>query len=142
MPYVAFFSALVMASALSFSGVPGMLQERFAFRLVANTTFLVLAYIIALCASVFAISLLYIFSHGIEYVNWPKLNPPVEAIFYEGPGFRSTQHGRGKEFRWVPLPQWARSGLVRPVHKASVPVLHRLEEIEMGTGVGSKKRVD
>lgn len=122
MPYVAFFSALVMASALSFSGVP--------------------AYIIALCASVFAISLLYIFSHGIEYVNWPKLNPPVEAIFYEGPGFRSTQHGRGKEFRWVPLPQWARSGLVRPVHKASVPVLHRLEEIEMGTGVGSKKRVD
>ncbi|KAG8895156.1 hypothetical protein FRC00_007886, partial [Tulasnella sp. 408] len=120
MPYVAFFSLLVIASALSFTGAP--------------------AYILLACALTFAISLFYIFSHGIEYVNWPKLNPPTEAIFYEGPGFKSTQHGRGKEFRWIPLPPWAKRGLLQPMHKASVPVFHRLEEIEMGTSVGSKKR--
>lgn len=32
---------------------------------------------------------------GISYVSWPRLNPPVEVLTYQGPGFKSTQHGRG-----------------------------------------------
>ncbi|KAG8993274.1 hypothetical protein FRB90_000734 [Tulasnella sp. 427] len=120
MPYVAFFALLLMGSALSFSGAPG--------------------YIIATCALVFAVSLFYIFSHGIEYVNWPKLNPPIESIFYEGPGFKTVQHGRGKEFRWIPVPRWVKIRSIQPFPKVSTPVLHKLEEIEMGTNVASKAR--
>ena len=46
----------------------------------------------------FASSLVYIRAHGIDYVAWPRLNPPVDVIYYEGPGFRKHRNGMG--FRW------------------------------------------
>jgi hypothetical protein len=42
-----------------------------------------------------AITITFILVHGIDYVAWPKLNPPTEAIHYQGPGFRSGHHGKG-----------------------------------------------
>ena len=68
------------------------------------------------------------FSHGVEYVNWPKLNPPVDAIFYEGPGYKTGPHGRGRVFsKLIP---WAKINVLGAMRR--MPVLHRVEEMEMG----------
>lgn len=76
-------------------------------------------------------SLVFILIHGIDYVAWPKLLPPTDLIYYNGPGFRSGHHGKGfgdgilkAHSKWIP------SGRKRAAS--------RIEEIEMGT----KKRVD
>lgn len=42
-----------------------------------------------------AIAVTFILVHGIDYVAWPKLNPPTDVIHYQGPGFRSAHHGKG-----------------------------------------------
>jgi phosphatidylinositol 4-phosphatase len=42
-----------------------------------------------------SLSLLFIFIHGIDYVSWPRLIPPTDAIYYNGPGFRSGNNGKG-----------------------------------------------
>ncbi|CED82637.1 Putative phosphoinositide phosphatase [Phaffia rhodozyma] len=41
------------------------------------------------------LSFLYIWANGIYYVDWPRLNPPIEILNYDGPGYRSTPRGRG-----------------------------------------------
>lgn len=33
--------------------------------------------------------------NGIDFVAWPKLLPPTDVIYYNGPGFRSGRHGMG-----------------------------------------------
>jgi phosphatidylinositol 4-phosphatase len=42
-----------------------------------------------------AVSLAFIFIHGIEYVNWPRLLPLSDIVHYDGPGFRSGHNGKG-----------------------------------------------
>ena len=41
------------------------------------------------------ISLAFIFVHGIDYVNWPRLQPLTDIIYYDGPGYRAHRHGMG-----------------------------------------------
>ena len=41
------------------------------------------------------VSLAFIFLHGIDYVNWPRLQPLTDIIYYDGPGYRSAHHGKG-----------------------------------------------
>lgn len=69
------------------------------------------------------ISLAYIFIHGVEYVSWPRLNPRIEAIYYNGPGFRSARNGLGNLLK----------------HGGTLPVKHRVEGVELDT---LKKRID
>jgi phosphatidylinositol 4-phosphatase len=97
--------------------------------------------------TVFGLSMSYIFNHGIEYVAWPLLNPPTDTIYYDGPGARTPEHGRGKSFMRfmrVPLPWWVKQKLHRAgfgggsSRRVPVPVLGKLDEIEMG----KKRRVD
>lgn len=33
--------------------------------------------------------------NGIDFVSWPKLLPPTDLIYYNGPGFRSARNGMG-----------------------------------------------
>jgi hypothetical protein len=33
--------------------------------------------------------------HGIEYVAWPRLNAPTDILFYDGPGYKSGNNGKG-----------------------------------------------
>ncbi|KAF7320035.1 SAC domain-containing protein [Mycena kentingensis (nom. inval.)] len=40
-------------------------------------------------------ALIFIVLHGIDYVSWPRLLPSTEAIYYNGPGFRSARNGMG-----------------------------------------------
>jgi phosphatidylinositol 4-phosphatase len=82
-----------------------------------------------------SLSLLFILIHGIDYVSWPRLIPPTDVIYYNGPGFRSGNNGKGLG-----------SSAESPDYKASAKWLStgrkrtasRVEEIELGT----KKRVD
>lgn len=84
-----------------------------------------------------------IVAHGIDYVNWPRLNPPVDVIYYEGPGFRKHRHGMGWNIPWLKSAKgatgmrWLQQGQERL--RALAP--HKLEEIEMGTKP-RKQRVD
>lgn len=70
--------------------------------------------------------------HGIDYVSWPRLIPPTDIIYYNGPGYRSAHNGKGfqgnKEVSAIKA-KWLRHGHVRA----------GVEEVEMGT---LKKRVD
>ena len=90
----------------------------------------------------FASSLVYIRAHGIDYVAWPRLNPPVDVIYYEGPGFRKHRNGMGFSIPWLnggkatTGMRWLQQGQGRLKALAA----HKLEEIEMGTK--TKKRVD
>ncbi|EMD41635.1 hypothetical protein CERSUDRAFT_128571 [Gelatoporia subvermispora B] len=54
-----------------------------------------LFYYFLLWFAILALSLVFIFAHGIEYVNWPRLLPLTDIIYYEGPGFRSGHRGKG-----------------------------------------------
>ncbi|OCH96696.1 hypothetical protein OBBRIDRAFT_830093 [Obba rivulosa] len=54
-----------------------------------------LFYYFLLWFTILALSLVFIFAHGIEYVNWPRLLPLTDIIYYEGPGFRSGHRGKG-----------------------------------------------
>ncbi|KAG6820754.1 hypothetical protein H0H93_012018 [Arthromyces matolae] len=54
-------------------------------------------------------ALIFIFIHGIDYVSWPRLIPPTDVIYYNGPGYRSGNHGKGlqnnievaKRMKWL-----------------------------------------
>ena len=54
-----------------------------------------LFYYFLLWFTLVALSLTFIFVHGIEYVNWPRLLPLTDIVHYDGPGFRSGNHGKG-----------------------------------------------
>ncbi|KIK96513.1 hypothetical protein PAXRUDRAFT_825876 [Paxillus rubicundulus Ve08.2h10] len=99
-----------------------------------------LSYYFMLWFIVAILAIAFIMTHGIEYVSWPRLIPPTDIIYYEGPGFRSGHHGKGLK---GPLAQkFGFSGKVLPAN--GVPLrkraltLNKIEEIEMGT----RKRVD
>lgn len=45
--------------------------------------------------SLLTAALMFMFIHGIDYVSWPRLIPLTDVIYYNGPGFRSGDHGKG-----------------------------------------------
>ncbi|TFK30399.1 inositol/phosphatidylinositol phosphatase [Coprinopsis marcescibilis] len=89
-----------------------------------------LFYYFLLWVAIFAVSMVFIVIHGIEYVAWPRLNPLTDIIYYSGPGFRSAHNGKG----WAGAsqlkarkPKWVSNGKVL------------VDEVEMGS---LKKRLD
>lgn len=89
-----------------------------------------LFYYFVLWMTLVALSLIFIFIHGIEYVNWPKLLPLSDIVHYDGPGFRSGHNGKG-----LGIPALDSRAVNEKAHKRAIS---KLEEIEMGT----KSRVD
>ncbi|KAF8324844.1 inositol/phosphatidylinositol phosphatase [Cantharellus anzutake] len=79
MPYVLFFSIFMV-----FAGMILPRQSKYSLYYYNLFWFLFIT-----------ISLVYILGHGVEYVQWPRLNPPNEVIFYEGPGYKSGRKGTG-----------------------------------------------
>ncbi|KAK7694319.1 hypothetical protein QCA50_001501 [Cerrena zonata] len=80
--------------------------------------------------SLVTLSLSFIISHGLEYVNWPRLISLDDTINYDGPGFRKAFNGRGFGIPALDtkVKNWTSKRKVKS----------RLDEIEMG----SKIRVD
>jgi len=82
----------------------------------------------------FAVAMVFILIHGIEYVAWPRLNPPTDIVYYNGPGYRSGHHGKG--LNGQAEPSWKQSkGLAGSGKRAKSNV----EEVELGT---IRKRAD
>ncbi|KAG5353447.1 hypothetical protein C0989_006603 [Termitomyces sp. Mn162] len=70
---------------------------------------------------------IFMFIHGIDYVSWPRLIPLTDVIYYNGPGFRSGNHGKGLKDNFGP--KWLDTKRTRM----------GAEHIELGE---MKKRVD
>ncbi|KAF5314077.1 hypothetical protein D9611_006765 [Ephemerocybe angulata] len=86
-----------------------------------------LIYYFLLWFTVFAAAMAFIIIHGIQYVAWPRLNPLTEIIYYNGPGFRSANHGKGLQATAhldVKRNKFITAG---KLHK------HAVEEVELGT---------
>ncbi|EPQ61008.1 hypothetical protein GLOTRDRAFT_53684 [Gloeophyllum trabeum ATCC 11539] len=123
-PYLAFLSVFMILAGLT----------------LPRTSQYSLFYYFLIWFTLFALSMAFIFAHGIDYVSWPRLLPPTEVIHYHGSGFQSARKGRGIGIPALDVgklrsgagagAQWLAKGRKRAGSK--------LEEIEMGT----KKRLD
>ncbi|TFK57545.1 hypothetical protein OE88DRAFT_1651318, partial [Heliocybe sulcata] len=122
-PYLAFIALFMILAGLT----------------LPRTSQYSLFYYFLIWFTVFALSMGFIFAHGIDYVSWPRLLPPTEVIHYHGSGWHSVKKGRGFGISALDIgklrsgagagAQWLAKGRKRAGSK--------LEEIEMGT----KKRL-
>jgi len=69
----------------------------------------------------------YIWGNGTSYVSWPRLNPPLEVLSYNGPGAHSARRGRGLSL----------SSMFGAVSKLKGRVTTRTEEVELGRKKGA-----
>lgn len=95
-----------------------------------------LVYYHAIWFSFLAVALFFISQHGTAYVAWPRLNASAvrDVLMYDGPGYRSRQHGRGFSGK-----DGKKGGGVRMGHLGSEKgSVGRMEEVEMG----EKKRLE
>lgn len=88
-----------------------------------------------------ASAITFMMVYGIEYVSWPRLIPPTDVIYYEGPGFRSAHHGKGLKGSFAQ--KFGLSGKVFsangvPTARKRALTVSKMEEIE----AGNKQRVD
>lgn len=100
-----------------------------------------LFYYFMLWLVVATLAMTLIMIYGIEYVSWPRLIPPTDIIYYEGPGFRSAHHGKGLKGSFAQkfgLSGKVFSANVAPIARKRALTVSKMEEIEMGT----KQRVD
>ena len=135
MPAVAWFSLFMICAGLTLPRTSGRTSNspKQQHRLIGAVTDYSLFYYFLLWFALLSVSMAYIYIHGIDYVSWPKLIPPTDIIYYNGPGFRSGHHGKG--LKGVSEPSWQKTKWL-PAKRgmASVDV-----EVELGT---IKKRVD
>jgi phosphatidylinositol 4-phosphatase len=82
-----------------------------------------LFYYFVLWFTLMLLSVLFILAHGMDYVSWPKLVPMDDVLYYDGPGKRYGNAGKGIKIEALSS---------RRVGKSQI------HEIEMGT----KKRID
>lgn len=67
---------------------------------------------------------------GTSYVSWPRLNPPIEILSYNGPGVRSLSRGRGMSIAGM-IPMKVQKGLGNAMGR-------KTEEVELGK-LGKRK---
>ncbi|KAG8746619.1 hypothetical protein FRC10_004221 [Ceratobasidium sp. 414] len=117
MPHVAAFSIFMVLAGLT----------------LPRTSEYSLVYYNALWMLFLVISVIFISIHGTAYVAWPRLNASAvrDVLMYDGPGYRSTQHGRG--MGGAAKGSKGGGGGVRMGHVGSEKgSIGRMEEVEMG----------
>jgi hypothetical protein len=122
MPYVTFVSLFMICAGLT----------------LPRTSDYSLFYYFLLWFCFASLSLTFIFIHGIEYVSWPRLIPPTDVIYYNGPGFRSGHNGKGINKSNFDAEQLNSKASAKWLSTGRKRTTSRIEEIELGT----KKRVD
>ena len=97
MPYVFWFSVFMIFAGLTLPRTSGMCAagDKFVDLTTALFADYSLFYYFLLWFILLALSLAFIVIHGVEYVNWPRLLPLSDIVHYDGPGFRSGNHGKG-----------------------------------------------
>ncbi|WWC92502.1 uncharacterized protein L201_007461 [Kwoniella dendrophila CBS 6074] len=84
----------------------------------------------------------YIWGNGTSYVSWPRLNPPLEVLSWNGPGARSVARGRGLSLtKVIPLFSNRNKGLTTSSSSSSGlgsrPAVYKMEEVELGKRKGA-----
>ena len=88
---------------------------------------------------ILSLAVIFIIAHGIDYVAWPRLNPPSAVLYYDGPGFRSGRHGRGlSTSQAFGKLLGDKAGVADWVSSRRKRAFSRVSEIELG----AKKRAD
>lgn len=90
-----YFSLFMICAGLTLPRSSGECFGRICAALVNARKDLSLSYYFLLWLIVAFGALIYIFTFGVNYVNWPRLIPLTDAIEYEGPGIRLKPKGRG-----------------------------------------------
>ena len=140
-PYALFFSLFMICAGLTLPRSSGTYTHPLSYPPAAHSsTDYSLSYYFMFWFIIFLLSLVFIFAHGVEYVNWPRLLPLTDIIYYEGPGFRSGHSGKGFG---IPALDFGRLSAnagrtARQLTASHQRAKSKLEEIEMGT----KARVD
>nr|VWP01399.1 1,3-beta-glucanosyltransferase (EC [Ganoderma boninense] len=132
-PYMLFFALFMTCAGLtlprtSADKILGWLGPRADYSLF---------YYFLLWITLVVVSTAFIFIHGIDYVNWPRLLPPTDIIYYEGPGFRSAHHGKGLAL--PALEKAVSAGVSEKEHRRARS--KKLDEIEMGS-IPAKEHFD
>jgi hypothetical protein len=75
---------------------------------------------------------LWLTAQGVSYVAWPRLNPPIAILAYNGPGAKSMKRGRGLSW-WGMVPFSGRKArYVVPQGRSKTG-----DELEMGRRKGA-----
>ncbi|WVW80630.1 hypothetical protein I302_102616 [Kwoniella bestiolae CBS 10118] len=78
----------------------------------------------------------YIWGNGTSYVSWPRLNPPLEVLSWNGPGARSIARGRGLSLANV-IPIFAKKNAAATGGIGGRPAVYKMEEVELGKRKGA-----
>ncbi|KAK8850705.1 hypothetical protein IAR55_004625 [Kwoniella newhampshirensis] len=85
----------------------------------------------------------YIWGNGTSYVSWPRLNPPLEILSWNGPGARSIARGRGLSLAGVvPIFDKKRGANASGVGggaggQGGRLMAYKMEEVELGKRKGA-----
>ncbi|WWC72748.1 uncharacterized protein I206_106712 [Kwoniella pini CBS 10737] len=77
----------------------------------------------------------YIWGNGTSYVSWPRLNPPLEVLSWNGPGARTIARGRGMSIANV-IPIFKQK-LTNQNGIGGRPAVYKMEEVELGKRKGA-----
>ncbi|WRT70889.1 uncharacterized protein IL334_007888 [Kwoniella shivajii] len=121
MPYVLAFAVTMILAALTLPRTSDL----------SIYSFLVLWVFLAFFSSS------YIWGNGTSYVSWPRLNPPLEVLSWNGPGARSAARGRGLSLaNVVPIFNKKTSSSTN-TGLGSRPAAYKMEEVELGKRKGA-----
>lgn len=88
--------------------------------------------------AIFGFSFAFILVHGIDYVSWPRLVSLSSIIYYNGPGYRGGNHGKGINIPALDMTQVKANTKAKMLARSHKRGVSNVNEIEMGT----KKRLD
>ena len=74
---------------------------------------------------------------GVSYVAWPRLNPPIAILAYNGPGAKSMKRGRGLTWAGMIPFSGRKARYIPPTGSEKHLHGHGAQESGMGTGVGA-----
>lgn len=97
MPAIASFSVFMICAGLTLPRTSGLFITSRSKKIFTDHPFLEysLFYYFLLWVILLTVAAVYMVVNGIDFVSWPKLIPPTDIIYYNGPGFRSARHGMG-----------------------------------------------
>ena len=84
--------------------------------------------------------MVFIIAHGVSYVSWPRLIPLTDTIYYDGPGYRSGDRGKGFGIKAWDFKSTVPKGAAKRSKHAHKTTIGHIEEIELGNI--EKKRSD
>ncbi|ORX40863.1 putative Inositol/phosphatidylinositol phosphatase [Kockovaella imperatae] len=128
MPYILGFALTMILAAIVLPRSSGMRHSAVSRTRRLLITDLSITSFLFLWVAMAMFSGSYIWGNGTSYVSWPRLNPPIEVLSYNGPGARTKVRGRGVTVANMIPALFNRSGSKRS---------KKPEEVELGRRKGA-----